>query len=90
MSAEQFVMMTPVYAALAEDEAALADLEEHARTVDWEEAVTSSGGRVLGEPVVTREPNPNYGRTLPVCTEDGEPLIDHVKLYLFARGWAER
>lgn len=96
MSGERFVTMTPVFDSLADDELALVEVENMARTTDWEEAVTRAGGRSLGEPTVTREPNPNYGRTLvdgmgiPVLGEDGEPLVDHVKLHVFARGWAER
>lgn len=95
VSVEKFVAMTPIYDTLAEDEQALAEVETFARTVGWEDALARADGRPTTEPDITREPNPNYGRLLvvngaPVCGEDGEPLVDHVKLYLFARGWAER
>jgi hypothetical protein len=95
MSAERFVGITPVYDGLTEDDQAMVHVDDMVRS-QWHEAVTEAGGRPVGEPDITHEPNPNYGRALtdgrglPVCNDDGEPITDHAKLYVCARGWAER
>jgi hypothetical protein len=89
-------MAMSVYDGLAEDEVALAAMEGIVRTEEWPAAVVRAGGCPVGEPEVTREPNPSYGYAFQdedgnvLLGADGEPLIDRAKLLIIARGRAVR
>lgn len=52
----------------------------------WHAELARQGGTAAGAPRVTREPNPGYG--LVVIDSDGEPVIDHDKLFIYVKGWA--
>lgn len=80
---EPFTTCVSVLEDAAADEALLAEIERRAGDEDWREAVEDAGGRPVGQPVVSRESNPTYGLATPYG-------VDHVKLYIWARGWAVR
>jgi hypothetical protein len=94
--AERFKMAMPVMDHAAEDDEMLDFAEALVRGEGWRECVEQAGGRPVGEPEVSREPNPSYGMVVygnddrPVLNDEGEPIVDHIKLFIVASGWAER
>lgn len=91
---EQFTAMIPVSDELAEDQESLACMD-HVAVEEWYAELARQGGTAAGgEPRVTHEPNPGYGlvavdsQGVPMRREDGEPVIDHDKLFIYVKGWA--
>jgi hypothetical protein len=95
--AERFAMMYPVYDTAADDPILLEMLESHVRGTGWDGFVERAGGTPYSRPdSVEHVLNHHYGLVLkdddgtPILGEDGQPLVDRIRLHLVARGWAYR